>query len=79
MDLHSEQLDVLAEMNAFNIEGRYPETYSEPLPKEEALRYMQRAEEVLEENKFTVPKDHVPIPGFRLETARAEISRRTAS
>lgn len=48
LDLHSEQLDVLAEMNAFNIEGRYPETYSEPLPKEEALRYMRRAEEVFQ-------------------------------
>lgn len=46
LDLRPEQLDVLAEMNAFNIEGRYPETLSPPPSKEEALRYLRRAEEV---------------------------------
>jgi HEPN domain-containing protein len=43
----SEQLDILAEMNAFHIEGRYPETLTKPPTKEEAVRYMKRAEEVL--------------------------------
>jgi HEPN domain-containing protein len=43
----SEQLDILAEMNAFHIEGRYPETLTKPPTIEEAVRYMKRAEEVL--------------------------------
>jgi len=44
---NSEQLDVLAEMNAFHIEGRYPETLTKPPTIDEAVRYMKRAEEVL--------------------------------
>ncbi len=44
---NSEQLDILAEMNAFHIEGRYPETLTKPPTIEEAVRYMKRAEEVL--------------------------------
>jgi HEPN domain-containing protein len=35
-----------AEMNAFHIEGRYPETLTKPPTVEEAVRYMKRAEEV---------------------------------
>lgn len=46
LDLEPAQLDVLADMNAFNIEGRYPDTLSPPPPKKEALQYMTRAEEV---------------------------------
>ena len=40
------QTDILAEMNAFHIEGRYPETLTKPPTGEEAIRYMKRAEEV---------------------------------
>ncbi|MBN1104555.1 MAG: HEPN domain-containing protein [Deltaproteobacteria bacterium] len=38
--------DLLAEMNAFNIEGRYPDTLSPPPSQKEALTYLNRAEEV---------------------------------
>ena len=42
------RLDLLAEMNAFNIEGRYPEQLTpEPSP-EEARSYRERAEEVFQ-------------------------------
>ena len=37
LSLNPEQLDVLAEMNAFNIEGRYPDTLSPPPNKKQAL------------------------------------------
>ena len=40
----SEMMDVLAEMNAFHIEGRYPETLTKPPTKEETIRYMKRTE-----------------------------------
>jgi HEPN domain-containing protein len=40
------QTDILAEMNAFHIEGRYPETLTKPPTEEEAVRYTKRAEEV---------------------------------
>ena len=44
--LNSVQLDVLADMNAFNIEGRYPGSLL-PRPSElEERGYMTRAEEV---------------------------------
>ena len=43
-----DQLDTLAEMSAFNVEGRYPETLA-PLPTaDEAKRYFERAQEVFE-------------------------------
>lgn len=48
LNLQSAQLDVLAEMNVFNIEGRYPDTLSPPPSQEEALQYMTRAEEVFQ-------------------------------
>lgn len=45
---NKEQLDTLAEMNAFNVEGRYPETLA-PLPTPaEADRYLRQAEEVFQ-------------------------------
>lgn len=45
--LNSEQRNLLAECNAFNIEGRYPELYL-PLPTEqEAEEYMARIGELL--------------------------------
>ena len=40
------QTDILAEMNAFHIEGRYPETLTKAPTREEAARYIKRAEEV---------------------------------
>jgi HEPN domain-containing protein len=39
-------LDVLAEMNAFHIEGRYPESLTTPPTKEEALNYIAKTEKV---------------------------------
>ena len=42
----TEQVDILAEMNAFHIEGRYPESLTLPPTKEEALNYITRAEKV---------------------------------
>jgi HEPN domain-containing protein len=42
----SVQTDILAEMNAFHIEGRYPETLTKRPTEEEAVRYTKRAEEV---------------------------------
>ena len=46
LELQSSQLDVLAEMNSFSIEGRYPDALSSPPSHEEALSYLNRAEEV---------------------------------
>jgi HEPN domain-containing protein len=46
--LESGYMDVLAEMNAFHIEGRYPESLTKPPTKEEALNYIARAEEVFQ-------------------------------
>lgn len=45
---NKDQLDVLAEMNAFNVEGRYPETLAPPPTAAEAQRYLGRAEEVFQ-------------------------------
>ena len=46
LGLQPDQVDVLAEMNSFNIEGRYPDALS-PIPsQEEARRYMTQGEEV---------------------------------
>ena len=41
-------VDILAEMNSFNIEGRYPDALSLPPSQDEALEYMNRANEVFE-------------------------------
>lgn len=40
------KIEILAEMNAFNIEGRYPEALIRPPTKEESLTYMAQSEEV---------------------------------
>ncbi len=42
------RLDVLAEMSAFQMEGRYPEALVPRLSREEALHYLLRAEEVFQ-------------------------------
>lgn len=46
LQLDEEQIDVLAEMNAFNLEGRYPEMLTPEPTVEEARRYISRAKEV---------------------------------
>jgi HEPN domain-containing protein len=42
------KMEVLAEMNAFHIEGRYPESLTKPPTQDEALNYMARAEGVFQ-------------------------------
>ncbi len=44
--LDEKQIDALAEMNAFNIEGRYPEMLAPEPSVEEARSYIRRAREV---------------------------------
>ncbi len=44
--LEPEHIDILAETNAFHIEGRYPESLATPPTKEEASNYIIRAEKV---------------------------------
>ncbi len=39
-------IDILAELNAFNIEGRYPDSNIIPVSQSEAVDYLKRAEEV---------------------------------
>jgi HEPN domain-containing protein len=48
IETDKEQLDTLAEMNAFNVEGRYPETLAPPPTADEAKCYFERAQEVFE-------------------------------
>lgn len=43
LPLGEKQLDVLAEMNVFNIEGRYPEMLLPETSLEEARSYIRRA------------------------------------
>jgi len=44
----SRQVDILAEMNFFNIQGRYPDTLSPPPSQEEAQHYMTQGKEVFQ-------------------------------
>ena len=46
MILQPAQLDILAEINSFNIEGRYPDSLSIPPSQEEALIYLNKTDEV---------------------------------
>ncbi|MBP7050612.1 MAG: HEPN domain-containing protein [Phycisphaerae bacterium] len=41
------QADVLADLNQFNLEGRYPESQTPPPSPQEAMEYMARSQEVL--------------------------------
>jgi len=41
-------LDIPAEMNEFNLEGRYPLSFLEPPASAEAFGYMERAKRVFE-------------------------------
>ncbi len=47
LTLDDAKMDVLAVMNAFNIEGRYPESLTEPPSLPEAEAYIKHAEEAL--------------------------------
>lgn len=46
--LSEDQIDLLAEVSEFNIEGRYPEMLLPPPSREEADGYMIRIDEVLQ-------------------------------
>ena len=46
--LDTGKMEVIAEMNAFHIEGRYPESLTKPPTREEALNYMAGAEGVFQ-------------------------------
>lgn len=48
LNLQPEHLDILAEMNAFNLEGRYPLSFLAPPTTVEGQEYMKRAGEVFE-------------------------------
>jgi len=48
LDLDAYHLDILAEMNEFNLEGRYPITYVTPPSQKEALAYMNESKVVFE-------------------------------
>jgi HEPN domain-containing protein len=41
------QTNALAAMNQFNLEGRYPESFTPPLSPEKATKYIARSQEVL--------------------------------
>lgn len=46
LSLNQTQRDIMAEMNAFSVEGRYPNSMVSPLSKGEAQNYLSRAEEI---------------------------------
>jgi len=46
LELRTDQLDILAEMNSFNIEGRYPDVLLPHPSLDEATIHIRRAEEV---------------------------------
>ena len=48
LTLDTGRMEVLAEMNAFHVEGRYPENMMNAPTKEEALNYIAGAEEVFQ-------------------------------
>ena len=48
LDLQPAQVDILAEMNSFNIEGRYPDRLPALSSQEGAEHYMAQADEVFQ-------------------------------
>jgi len=48
LKLGAEHVDVLAEMNEFNLEGRYPITYVAPPTQKEALDYIKKSKVAFE-------------------------------
>ena len=47
LNMTESTLDLLAEMNEFNLEGRYPVPFLIPISKSEAQNYIIKTEEVL--------------------------------
>lgn len=48
LTMETQKMEVLAEMNAFHIEGRYPESLTKAPTREEALNYIAGAEGVFQ-------------------------------
>lgn len=48
VDLSDERTDVLADVNAYNLEGRYPDIHSSEPSKGEAEQIVKRADEVFQ-------------------------------
>jgi HEPN domain-containing protein len=46
LTLDQNQIEFLADMNAFNLEGRYPDIISPQISKKEASGYLNRTEDV---------------------------------
>lgn len=46
--LNEEQRDLFADVNEFNIEGRYPEMLTPPPLEDEAHKYLKKIEEVIQ-------------------------------
>lgn len=48
LQLEPQNLDILAEMNEFNLEGRYPITFVPPPTKNESMEFMKKAKGMFE-------------------------------
>jgi len=48
LQLKPQDIEILAEMNEFNIEGRYPVTFVPPPGKNESLEFMKKAKGMFE-------------------------------
>ncbi|MBI5375086.1 MAG: HEPN domain-containing protein [Candidatus Schekmanbacteria bacterium] len=48
ISLNSDQQDFFAELNIFQIEGRYPELLAQPPSTKEAYKYIERTEELFQ-------------------------------
>jgi HEPN domain-containing protein len=45
LTISDKQLDILAEMNRFNMQGRYPDTLHDSLSKTDAIGYLKKTED----------------------------------
>jgi HEPN domain-containing protein len=48
LQLKTQEIEILAEMNEFNLEGRYPITFVPPPTKNESLEFMKKAKGMFE-------------------------------
>jgi HEPN domain-containing protein len=48
LQLKMQEIEILAEMNEFNLEGRYPITFVPPPTKNESLEFMKKAKGMFE-------------------------------
>jgi HEPN domain-containing protein len=48
LDLSQQQIDILAQMNSFNIEGRYPDSIMLQPSREEAFTYLAQAKDIFQ-------------------------------